>query len=126
MRVRKVKWYTLELVRKNPDCLFVFGDNLHGVGKGGQAIIRDEPNSYGIPTKKAPSSTINSFFSDDELEENINQINSAISSIPTSFKCVVFPEDGLGTGLAELPQRAPKTYAHLISAINSKFGDIYE
>jgi len=49
-----------------------------------------------------------------------------ISSLPTNFKCVVFPEDGLGTGLAELPQRAPKTYAHLISAINSKFGDIYE
>jgi hypothetical protein len=38
---------------------------------------------------------------------------------------IVFPEDGLGTGLAELPVRAPKTFDFLVKTINEKFGDIY-
>jgi len=126
MRVRKVKWYTLELVKNNPECLFIFGDNLLGVGKGGQAIIRDEPNSYGIPTKKEPSLSNKAFFNDNEFEQNVSFIDNAINSMPSSYKVIVFPEDGLGTGLADLPARAPKTYAYLVETINQKFGDIYE
>lgn len=32
---------------------------------------------------------------------------------------VVIPEDGLGTGLAQLPQRAPKTYGYLRRALDA-------
>lgn len=44
-----IKRYTLNLVKGNMDVYFVFGDNLIGEGK---AIIRDEPNTIGVPTKR--------------------------------------------------------------------------
>jgi len=125
MQVKKLKRYTVDSVRSNPECVFIFGDNLLGIGGGGQAIIRNEPNSYGIPTKKSPSMSSNSFFMDSEYDQNVDIINKAIENIPSGYDCIVFPEDGLGTGLAELPTRAPKTFSYLVDAINKRFGDIY-
>ena len=49
------KFYTITDVRKHSDYLYIFGDNDVGIGKGGQAIIRDEHNAIGIPTKKEPN-----------------------------------------------------------------------
>ena len=126
MDVVKVKYYTRDLVTQKKSCLFIFGDNLQKFGRGGQAIIRDLPNAYGIPTKKYPSQMENSFFSDDEYEVNISHIKQAIDTMSLEkYTHVVFPEDGLGTGLAELPKRAPKTYAFLVNYINQKFGTVY-
>lgn len=45
-------FWTVAIVRQYPNALFVFGDNDCGKGTGGQAIIRNEPNSIGLPTKK--------------------------------------------------------------------------
>ena len=47
--------WTINDVKKNPNKLFIFGDNNARLGKGGQAIIRDLPNVMGIRTKKGPS-----------------------------------------------------------------------
>lgn len=33
-----------------PKTLMVFGDNTSGLGRGGSAVIRNYPNTYGIPT----------------------------------------------------------------------------
>lgn len=60
--------YTPKLLRANPDKVYVFGDNMKGFGKGGQAIIRDEPNAFGIPTKRYPSKDDWAYFSDKEDE----------------------------------------------------------
>ena len=125
MNVKKTKYYTIELVESNPSCLFIFGDNLIGKGTGGQAVIRYCKNSHGIPTKKYPSNTESSFFNDKEFENNKKVIQAAIDSIDTSYQTIVFPVDGLGTGLAELPARAPKTYKFMIDSINSRFGNVY-
>ena len=126
MIVKKIKRYSVEMCENNPKCLFIFGCNLLKVGLGGQAIIRKCPNAYGIPTKKLPSQLANSYFSDSDYEENIEHIKKAIDEIPTNYKAIIFPTDGLGTGLADLPNKAPKTYAFLNKYINSKFGDVYE
>ena len=126
MEVKKIKRYSVDLVRSSPDHVFIFGNNLLDYGKGGQAIIRDEPNAHGIPTKLKPSQLPGSYFSDDSYESNIAHIQKALDTIPKHYKFIVFPEDGLGTGLAELPTRAPKTYAYLNKAINERYGDIYE
>ncbi len=128
MNVKKVKYYTIELVNQNPNCLFIFGSNLIGRGMGGQAIIRHCKNAHGIPTKKLPSNTPKSFFTDREFEKNKEIIKNAIDSIDSigsSYDTIVFPEDGLGTGLAELPTRAPNTYNFMVDYINSKFGNVY-
>lgn len=48
-------YWTVNDARSNKNSLFVYGDNDIKKGKKGQAIIRDEPNAIGIPTKKYPS-----------------------------------------------------------------------
>lgn len=106
--------------KKYPDCLFVFGDNDMKIGEGGQAIIRSNPNAIGIPTKKSPYNSSDSFYTDDEYEENVKKINRAINNIvkiSKNYKYVVLPKDGLGTGLAKLDTKAPKTFAYMQKAI---------
>lgn len=104
---------TRELVRAEKDKIFLFGDNLTGRGFGGQAKeMRGEENTIGIPTKKAPSNSPNSFFTDHEFAANKKAIDEAFQKIPPA-KTVVIPQAGLGTGLARLAEKAPNTFAYL-------------
>jgi hypothetical protein len=104
---------TRATLRANPRRIFLFGDNLSGVGRGGQAAeMRGEPNAIGIPTKKSPKMFIGSFFTDAEYEGNCAVIDSAFKKIPAGADVVV-PAAGLGTGLAQLPERAPLTFEYL-------------
>jgi len=117
--VETVPRFSKALLKSNPDKVYLFGDNLRGRGKGGQAIIRDEPNALGIPTKKAPHTGSNAYFTDAEYDTNIQAIDEAFNKIPAGAT-VVLPKDGLGTGRAQLEQRAPRTAAYL----NSKLEDL--
>lgn len=114
VKIVAVKRFTVKRCRENPDTLYVFGDNLLKKGKKGQAVIRDEPNAIGIPTKKKPTLYADAFFTDDELEENTAEINHAVGMLKTAMKkphvhTVAYPSDGLGTGLAQLEYKAPQT-----------------
>ena len=91
MQIKKVKRYNIGLVRANADCVFIFGDNLLRKGTAGQASIRNEPNAYGVPTKKYPSMTEESFFSDKEYNDNIKEIQLAIDKIPSDATSIIFP-----------------------------------
>ena len=109
-------FWTVEDVRNNPDCLWLFGDNDIKRGKGGQAIIRDEPNTFGIPTKKLPSNSDKAFYRDSEFIENRRKIIHAFETlkiIAKKYKAIVLPEAGFGTGLAKLHITAPKTLEFL-------------
>ena len=100
-------------LKNNPDVLYLFGDNLVQKGFGGQAKeMRGEPNAIGIPTKKLPSMGSNSFFTDEEYLTNCEAIDKAFNRIKDA-EVVVIPSDGLGTGLAMLDTKAPKTFAYL-------------
>ena len=112
MKLLSAKIFSVDLVRKNPDKVFLFGDNLKGYGKGGQAIIRNESNAIGIPTKKAPSMDKTAFFSDVEYTSNKKFIDEAFAKIPRG-KTIVVPKDNLGTGRAQLKTKAPKTWLYL-------------
>jgi hypothetical protein len=119
MKIFKGYWTIYDVI-KSPNCLFLFGDNDAEFGKLGQAVIRDCSNSAGIPTKKYPSNHPNSFYTDAEYETNKKNIDTAIRKIldraPT-FEYVIFPENGFGTGLSDLHNKAPKTNAYLGSAV---------
>jgi len=113
-------WWTINDVKNNPNCLFVFGDNDVKSGYGGQAIIRDLPNAIGIPTKKLPTLDLNSFYNDLEFERNKMKISFAIKNVineSKKYKYVILPEEGLGTGLADLKNKAPETFKLLESQI---------
>lgn len=104
-------------LKAHPDFLFVFGDNLERTGFGGQAKeMRGEPNALGVPTKKRPRTDEGAYFTDAEYEENVRILEEAFLEIFWALEfdnTVIFPEAGLGTGRAELPTRAPKTYAYI-------------
>tara|TARA_R100000458_G_scaffold56561_1_gene61622 strand:+ start:45 stop:419 length:375 start_codon:yes stop_codon:yes gene_type:complete len=115
--VKLKQYYTVELLSQHTDKVFLFGDNLAGYGKGGQAIIRDCPNAFGIPTKKLPSMQSHAFMSDDEFEANKKAIDKAFNLIPKN-KIIVVPADGLGTGRAQLKSRAPQTFRYIKYKLN--------
>jgi hypothetical protein len=118
--------YTPELLKANPNKLFLFGDNNQRKGKGGQAIIRDEPNAIGISTKLIPSNTADAFMSDDQLADNKAVIDSDIKKAKEKAekesKTIVLPKGGFGTGLAALATKAPQTFAYLNKRLQEEFG----
>lgn len=113
-----IKKYDVDTVRSNPDKLYIFGDNTEGWGKGGQAIIRDESNAFGISTKDSPRE----FMSDNNFEANKARIDADIEAIKADGRPIVFPEDGIGTGRADLKNKAPKTWNYLEEQINELRG----
>jgi len=99
--------YTKKLLRVNPNKVYVYGDNMKGYGKGGQAIIRDEPNAFGIPTKRYPSKDSWAYFSDKEDER---------------MAVIVFPSGGIGTGLALMSGKSPKIFDEMNGILKEFFG----
>lgn len=105
-------------VQANPTTLYLFGDNELRKGFGGQAKeMRGEPNTVGIRTKRYPANTARSFFSDDRLFQQCEMIRydiyQAIKMYEyTPYTTLVIPP--IGTGLADLPKRAPGTYEYLM------------
>lgn len=124
--------YTVDLVRSEPDTLFVFGDNTYRTGKGGQAIIRNEPNTFGVATKHYPNMLRSSFFSDDIISYNALMKDISIllgcvhSPVSQGYSRVALPYYGLGTGLAQLPNKAPKLYQTLLKLVYKDNGVPYE
>lgn len=119
MKVERMKWITREIVKANPDKLFLFGDNYERQGLGGQAKeMRGEPNAYGIATKVRPDNRNGAFFTDAQYRFHCGRLFGEFEGVKHllrvgDFTSVVIPEDGLGTGLADLPNRAPKVFAYL-------------
>lgn len=114
--------FSIDLCKKNMDKLFIFGDNELRSGMGGQAIIREQVNSMGICTKKAPGMSDMDFFTDDEYIKNCKIIDEDIDNIErymeeNEYKTLILPKFGLGTGLSQMPQRCPKTFLYLCSQL---------
>lgn len=104
-------WYNTEPLRRNPDWLFLFGDNNERRGKGGQAeICRGRPNTCGIRTKWEPTNRHHAFFSDNDYKRCTAMIaedlQPAIDLVKAGGTCVL-PFLGIGTGRASLEERAP-------------------
>ena len=121
--LRQTEFWTRESVSNDPDRYYIFGDNEQGIGTGGQACIRGLSNAFGIPTKRSPGMAAEDFWSDDELDANCRLIDEAWLKIPTD-KPWVISQEGLGTGLSELPERAPRTYQYLLHKLTTaEFAD---
>ena len=102
--------YTRSLIRSQPMRLFVFGDNLLRIGYGGQAReARGELNAVGIPTKASPSTYFTDTVQDfDASKQPIVQAFVILAQHLRNGHDVVWPKDGVGTGLAQLNVRAPE------------------
>jgi hypothetical protein len=98
-------------LRANRHALYVFGDNLAGTGLGGQAAeMRFEPNAVGIPTKLRPSRSPGAYLTDRHLttiEHRCTPLFARLRAQLAAGGIVVWPADGIGTGLARIEEKAP-------------------
>lgn len=91
---------TSEYLQAHPTEIFVFGDNTIRVGKGGAAILRDEPNTYGFITKKLPTADDAGFFKPWEYAEvYVKELAKLIEELKTN-KDKTYLVSKLGAGLA--------------------------
>lgn len=117
------EWFSIFDCARHPNWLYIFGDNMDGYGKGGQAVIRDCRNSIGIPTKRHPANTTGDYMSDrtDERRAIIEALEAMVS-YERKFITIVFPADGLGTGLAKMPEKSPELYMLIITYLRMRYG----
>jgi len=123
------KWYDISMLSANPKKLYVFGDNTIRAGRGGQASIRDCFNAIGVATKRLPSLGESSYYNDSEsdykaITNDLFNLSKVISSPEYQDWTIVFPKDGLGTGLAEMPQRSPFLFDVMSKYLKQYFGII--
>lgn len=104
-------------LQANPSALYVFGDNEQRWGLGGQAReCRGEPNAVGVATLKAPGE----FWNERDVAHQNAVIDADMMPVFEALaagRLVVFPLDGIGTGLADLERRSPTTFAHLLKRV---------
>jgi hypothetical protein len=105
--------------------VFLFGDNTndrvntHYVPTMTQAVIRGLDNAIGIDTKKNRGTSEDSYFTDEDFDTFKSQVDEAIQKAIDSGKTIVIPEGGIGTGKAQLKERAPKLFSYLQDKLNA-------
>ena|SRR5690606_37435257 len=126
MALLYMKRYTRAYIKEHPDWLFVFGDNLARSGLGGQAAeARGEPNAIGIATKRKPTMEPDAFLTDDERNAWFAEERRTLARLMKAAKngrTIIWPLDGIGTGLARLEANAPGIWSdieHLRLSIES-------
>jgi hypothetical protein len=130
-RIIRLAYITRNLVQSDRNTVFVFGDNMEGRGYGGQAAaMRGEPNTIGVPTKWRPERDERAYFQDEDWDNTSvrHAIISALDRLAAALaegRNIVIPANGLGTGLAELPQRAPRIHAYIECCIADLSRDIH-
>jgi hypothetical protein len=122
MPLERRKFITRAMMRAEPDTLFVFGDNIERVGFGGQAReMRGEPNAIGLPTKLSPTKYMHNMDVYRVKRITHDDINTLKWHLENGG-IVVWPEDGIGTGRADLHARAPlveKFYAEVLAELEA-------
>lgn len=88
--------------------LVVFGDNLEGWGRGGQAKhARGHPAAVGIPTKRNPRV----YLRDEDFDEWREAVRPRVEALAAHLRAggdVWWPRDRIGTGRANLETKAPR------------------
>lgn len=116
-KISLVHYITRAQLQAAPETLFVFGDNMRERGFGGQAReMRGEPNAVGIPTKWEPSNSANAFFCNSDLAACKGLIDNRFLKLLRHLQAggnVVWPDAGIGTGLADLKSRAPRIWEYI-------------
>lgn len=105
-------------LKANPRAIYIFGDNEARYGLGGQAAeMRGEPNSIGVATLTAPGT----FWTEANIDHQCGVLDADLTPVLGLLRqgrFIIFPLDGIGTGLADLARRSPTTFAHLETRID--------
>lgn len=129
MPVRIVKRYSREQIMEDPTTLYVFGDNLERTGYGGQAAAaRDCPNAIGIPTLFAPGKPAQPEWISLFRAVAATELQTLYLHLMSGGD-IVWPGDGVGTGIADLQSHCPELLSYInnyVARLMSTFGYIKE
>ena len=117
MFIVQKEWITEQQMLSAPEkTWFVFGDNQRRVGFGGQAkVMRGKPNAIGVATCKLPGRPLSD--SDPNDFQILGQDLSRVESRLFIGENVIFPGDGIGTGLSDMARACPKLFAFLNATV---------
>lgn len=122
MTVRYLPWVTRDMLRGAPEARFVFGDNRVRLGMGGQAgAMRGEPNAIGVATLHAPGQ----FYGDNDplaLSAVISDLHQVAIGLAEG-RVVYVPLDGIGTGIARLPETYPTLHRLIVAFFRAAPGE---
>ena len=111
------EWFTKEQVYSSPGVTFVFGDNEQRRGFGGQAkVCRGFPNTIGIRTKVAPTMRVEHLWYDKDCDEKAYLIDQDFWLVKDKLidgETIIYPADGVGTGMSCLHINAPLLLQHI-------------
>jgi hypothetical protein len=112
----------IDLLRINPDRVYVFEDTLDRSGSCGPAVLRRESNACGIPTRKSPVLASHTVFSDQDHE--FEAVTLALRQLYRAGRrsILVFPSTGIGRGPYGLVNHSPKIYSHVCQILKDHFG----
>ncbi len=123
-----------EDLRKHPERVYLYADNLMKEGYGSQASeMRGEANAIAIPTMHTPYDDVAAYFSDKDYAKNVSEIDKAFAQIP-SGRTIVIPaikdQSGnhvvsIGSGLAYMREKAYSTYCYLQSKLAELITNVY-
>lgn len=118
MKITRVKRYARKDLKANPGNIYVFGDNVERIGIGGQAkACRDEPNAHGIATLWAPGKPYTEADDAEALRIMGDDLASLKRKAESTGSTIVWPSDGVGTGLARMPKEMRRTFDGMIRDI---------
>jgi hypothetical protein len=91
---------TEEILNKEPNAFFVYGDNTLRKGTAGAAKLRHHPRAIGFVTKKFPTNDVAACFTPEEYAkmffDQLDQLSAHVKSRPDNK----FYVSKLGSGLA--------------------------
>jgi hypothetical protein len=126
---KQKEWFSIQQCLENPNKLYIFGDNTFRDGTGGQAQIRNCDNSFGICTKWAPNTSDGAYFIDsinclEIVEKDISELLKFKRG--NMYTEIIFPWDGLGSGLSKMPEKCPLLYRRLNKLLEKHFNISYK
>ncbi|MEW5424829.1 SLOG family protein [Amorphus sp. 3PC139-8] len=116
---------TPEVLKRREHACFVFADNARRAGTAGQATVRGLENAIGVATKWAPSMVDTAFFRDQQ-EGPWKILARDLAAVRRRLEAgdeVVWPADGIGTGLARMGEHCPRLYEKLCVTARDLFRD---
>ena len=115
---------TREFLDCNPNCYFVFGDNLERRGHGGAAKLRDHPHAIGFITKKFPDNRDESFYKPEEYSSVFFEELDKLEKIIKNSSNNIFYISQLGAGLANKYRIWEKLIQHNLIRRLEKFNNV--
>jgi len=114
-QIRFYKEYTVDIVKAEPDRIFIYETNMMNHGRNETAVVKDLPNTIPIYTKRRPCTKHKYCFFSDRIDEMllVRRTIMEIEQLLKKGKKIGLPKKGLGTGEANMYLHSPVIFKYM-------------